>query len=346
MYLSQNPYNRNQHIAAMKRYIIPFLILFFANDLSAQHTVGGEDPFAHTFSIVARDSSTGDVGVAVQSHWFSVGNTVSWAEAGVGAVATQSLVNISYGPLALDLLKEGYSPQQAVDSLIAEDEGRDFRQLAVVDTQGRVAVYTGEKCIADAGHSKGEQFSVQANMMLNDDVWPAMADAYRNAEGPLAERMAVSLEAAQEAGGDIRGQQSAAILVVKGEATGKEWEDRKIDLRVDDHPEAVKEIRRLLKVHRAYEHMNEGDLAIEEGNVDRALEEYGAAREMFPENIEMTYWTAVSLANVNRLNEALPLFEEVFKEDENWITLTERISKNGILSVSDEELDEILSIHQ
>lgn len=330
----------------MNRFLTTCLLIFFFTNVYAQKAFNTEDPFAHTFSIVAHDSVTGDVGVAVQSHWFSVGNTVSWAEAGVGAVATQSLVNKSFGPRALDMLKAGLSPQQAMDSLIAGDEGRAFRQVAIVDVQGRVAVYTGEKCIADAGHIKGDQYAVQANMMLNDEVWPAMSRAYLNAEGPLAERMAASMQAAQEAGGDIRGQQSAAILVVKGTSTGKEWEDRKIDLRVDDHPHAVDEIARLLKVHRAYEHMNEGDLAIEEGNVDKALNEYGKAREMFPENIEMTYWTAVSMANAGRLQEALPLFKEVFNANENWVTLTKRITKNGILSVPQDTLDQILSTHK
>lgn len=331
----------------MKHYLATcLLLLFLSAELCAQNTFKAEDPFAHTFSIVARDSATGDVGVAVQSHWFSVGNVVSWAEAGVGAVATQSLVNVSFGPRALDLLKEGYSPQEALDRLIEDDEGRAFRQVAIIDVSGRVAVYTGEKCIADAGHIKGDQYSVQANMMLNDEVWPAMSKAYENAEGPLAERMVAALQAAQDAGGDIRGQQSAAILVVKGTSTGKKWEDRKVDLRVDDHPEAVKEIARLLKVHRAYEHMNEGDVAIEKGDVDKALQEYGEARNMFPENIEMTFWTAVSLANSDRLDDALPLFRKVFNADENWVTLTERITENGILSVSEDTLKRILSIHK
>lgn len=331
----------------MARFLIVCLFLFlFTSDIWAQNSLNPEDPLAHTFSIVARDSTTGNVGVAVQSHWFSVGNTVSWAEAGVGAVATQSLVNKSFGPRALDMLKEGYTPQQAMDSLIAGDEGRAFRQVAIVDTKGRVAVYTGDKCIASAGHIKGDQYSVQANMMLNNKIWPAMSKAYEQAEGPLAERMVAALQAAQDAGGDIRGQQSAAILVVKGESSGREWEDRLIDLRVDDHPRAVKEITRVLKVHRAYEHMNQGDLAIEEGDVDKALKEYGQAREMFPQNVEMTYWTAVSLANSNRLEEALPLFKEVFNENKNWVTLTKRISKNGMLSVSEDTLDTILSIHK
>lgn len=330
----------------MKRILSSaLLLLIFAGDIFAQNRFDKKDPFAHTFSIVAHDSLTGDVGVAVQSHWFSVGNTVSWAEAGVGAVATQSLVNVSFGPRALDMLKKGFSPQQAMDSLIAGDEGRAFRQVAIVDTKGQVAVYTGEKCIADAGHIQGEGYSVQANMMVNDKVWPAMSKAYENAEGPLAERMTASLQAAQKTGGDIRGQQSAAILVVRGTSSGKEWEDRKVDLRVDDHPQAVDEITRLLKVHRAYEHMNAGDVAIEEGDVDKALEEYGEAQKMFPENVEMTYWTAVSLANSDRLEEALPLFKKVFNEDENWVTLTKRITTNEILSVSDEALDKILSVH-
>jgi len=332
----------------MNRLHIVFALLFcfFTQDLIAQNNIYSEDPFAHTFSIVARDSVTGDIGVAVQSHWFSVGTSVSWAEAGVGAVATQSLINESFGPRALDMLKEGYSPQQAMDSLIAADEGRAFRQVAIIDAKGRVAVYTGEKCITDAGHIKGKQYSVQANMMLNDDVWPAMSKAYENAEGSLAERMTAALQAAQDSGGDIRGQQSAAILVVKGESSGKEWEDRKVDLRVEDHPQAVDEIARLLKVHQAYKHMSAGDIAIEEGDVDKALSEYGQAQEMFPQNIEMTYWTAVSLANADRLEESLPLFKEVFMENKNWVTLTRRITKNGMLSVSDEALEQILSVHE
>jgi len=326
--------------------VFTLLCCLLAQDALGQAQFDTQDPFAHTFSIVARDSVTGNVGVAVQSHWFSVGNTVSWAEAGVGAVATQSLVNKSFGPRALDMLKEGYSPQQAMDSLIAKDEGRAFRQVAIIDTKGRVATYTGDNCIPEAGHIKGNQYSVQANMMLNDKVWPAMSKAYENADGPLAERLVASLQAAQKAGGDIRGQQSAAILVVKGTSNDKPWEERLVDLRVDDHPQAVNEITRLLKMHRAYEHMNEGDLAIEEGNVDKALQEYGQAREMFPQNVEMTYWTAVSMANAGRLQQALPLFKEVFNKNKNWITLTRRITSNGILSVSDSTLQQILTVHK
>lgn len=332
----------------MKRLFLTLALLccFVAQDAFSQQQFNAQDPFAHTFSIVARDSATGNIGVAVQSHWFSVGNTVSWARAGVGAVATQSLVNKSFGPRALDLLEQGLSPQQAMDSLIAGDEGRAFRQVAIIDTKGRVATYTGDKCIAEAGHIKGNQYSVQANMMLNDRVWPAMSKAYESADGPLAERMVAALQAAQGAGGDIRGQQSAAILVVKGTSDNEPWKERLVDLRVDDDPQAVDEITRLLKVHRAYEHMNEGDMAIEEGNVDKALKEYGQAREMFPENVEMTYWTAVSMANAGRLEQALPLFKQVFTKNENWVTLTHRITQNNILSVPDSTLQRILSVHK
>lgn len=332
----------------MKRLFLTLALLccFVAQDAFSQQQFNAQDPFAHTFSIVARDSATGNIGVAVQSHWFSVGNTVSWARAGVGAVATQSLVNKSFGPRALDLLEQGLSPQQAMDSLIAGDEGRAFRQVAIIDTKGRVATYTGDKCIAEAGHIKGNQYSVQANMMLNDRVWPAMSKAYESADGPLAERMVAALQAAQGAGGDIRGQQSAAILVVKGTSDNEPWKERLVDLRVDDDPQAVDEITRLLKVHRAYEHMNEGDMAIEEGNVDKALKEYGQAREMFPENVEMTYWTAVSMANAGRLEQALPLFKQVFNKNENWVTLTHRITQNNILSVPDSTLQRILSVHK
>lgn len=303
-----------------------------------------QEPLTHTFSIVARDEATGDLGVAVQSHWFSVGSVVSWAEAGVGAVATQSLVNVSLGRKGLDLMKQGKTAQQAMDILLAEDDGREFRQVAMVDINGNVAVHTGSKCIADAGHVKGDNYSVQANMMLNKTVWPAMSQAFEAAKGPLAERMVAALRAAQDAGGDIRGQQSAAILVVKGKATGNIWQDRMIDLRVEDHDNAVDEIARVLRVYRAYEHMNEGDLAIEHGDEKKALEEYGAAQNMFPENIEMRYWSAVSLVNIGKTEEALPMFKKIFSEDPNWIELTRRIYMNAMLDTDEATLNRILEV--
>ena len=218
---------------------------------------------AHTFSIVARDAATGEMGVAVQSHWFSVGSVVPWAEAGVGAVATQSLVDPAYGPLGLDLMRAGKTARQALDGLLASDPGRELRQVAMVDAKGAVAVYTGSNCIPAAGHIAGDQFTVQANLMLNDKVWPAMAKAYRETKGDLASRMLAALDAAQSVGGDIRGKQSAAILIVSGKSTGKPWADRLMDLRVEDHPEPLKELRRLVQIRRAYRHMDDGDLATE-----------------------------------------------------------------------------------
>jgi len=320
------------------------ITMTFASTLFAQKTISNQ-PLAHTFSIVGMDEKTGDVGVAVQSHWFSVGSIVSWAEAGVGAVATQSLVNASFGPRGLDLLKQGKSPKEALKILLDSDEGREFRQVAIIDVLGRVAAHTGSDCIADAGQMVGKNYSVQANMMLNDKVWPAMSKAFEQNENlPLAERMMATMQAAQNAGGDIRGQQSAVILVVKGKSTGKVWEDRKIDLRVEDHPEAVAEMARVLKVFRAYEHMNNGDLAIEHQEMDKALEEYGAAQNMFPDNLEMKYWTAVSLANIKKIDQALLLFEEVFSKDKNWKTLTPRIVKNGMLTVDERTLKKIMDL--
>jgi uncharacterized Ntn-hydrolase superfamily protein len=226
----------------------------------------GEPPRArpvHTYSVVARDAATGDLGVAVQSHWFSVGSLVTWAEAGVGAVATQSFVDPAYGPLGLGLMRAGKSAREALDGLLAADAGRDVRQVAMVDAKGVVAVHTGKKCIEAAGHATGAGWSVQANLMASERVWPAMARAMEQARGDLAERMLAALEAAEAAGGDIRGRQSAALLVVRGASSGRPWADRAVELRVEDHPRPLEELRRLLRVHRAFDHMNRGDLAVE-----------------------------------------------------------------------------------
>ncbi len=326
----------------MKIFLI--LLCFFTASLNfAQYKKS--EPFAHTFSIVAYDPASDQIGVAVQSHWFSVGSVVSWAEPGIGAVATQSFVNVSFGKRGLALLKQGKSPQETLDQLLSDDEGREFRQVAIVDAKGNVAAFTGKNCVESASHIKGEKFSVQANMMLNDKVVPAMEKAFKDSKDlPLAERLVEAMKAAQNEGGDIRGQQSAAILIVKGKASDKPWEDKIIDLRVEDHPEAVKEIERILKVHRAYEHMNNGDLAIEKGDEELALKEYGSAEEMFPENLEMKYWHAVSLANIGKVDEALPLFKEVFSKDENWRAMTKRIVPNGLLKVDEKTLEKIISV--
>ena len=328
----------------MKNLIILFCLFFtFLPIQLFPQTFFGNEPLAHTYSIVARDPQTGEMGVAVQSHWFSVGSIVAWGEAGVGVVATQSFVNPSFGQRGLELLKTGKTAQEVVDELIASDEGRDVRQLAIVDSKGNSAGYTGAKCISEAGHFVGKGYSVQANMMLNNTVWNAMSKAFEKTKGPLAERLIAALEAAQNEGGDIRGKQSACLLVVKGEASGNLWEDRLIDLRVEDNPNPVDEIKRLLSVYRAYEHMNKGDLAVEKNDMKLAMDEYNAAMKMFPDNLEMKYWTAVTLANTGEVEKALPMFKEIFAADKNWKELTKRLPSVGLLNISDEILNKILT---
>jgi uncharacterized Ntn-hydrolase superfamily protein len=278
--------------------------------------------------------------VAVQSHWFSVGTVVAWGEAGVGVVATQSFVNKSFGIRGLKLLKEGKSAQETLNYLIENDEGREFRQVAIIGTDGKPATYTGRSCIHAAGHSAGDNFSVQANMMLNDKVVPAMEKAWnQNRTLPLAERMVAVLKSAQAAGGDIRGKQSAALLVVAAEKSDEPWNDRLIDLRVDDSSDPIAEIERLISVYRAYEHMNQGDLHVEKGEMDKAMQEYGAAMKMFPDNLEMQYWTAITLANNKEIAKAEKMLISIYSRDPNWRELTRRLPKVGLLNVSESELE-------
>ncbi|MGI9530481.1 DUF1028 domain-containing protein [Lutimonas sp.] len=326
----------------LKTLLCGFVVLL-ASDLEAQQVY--KDKFAHTFSIVARDEKTGEMAVGVQSHWFSVGTIVSWGQSGVGVVATQSFVNPALGPEGLALMEQGISAPLVLDRLISEDNGRDVRQVAMLDAAGKVKAYTGKKCIVSADHYVGENFSVQANMMLNDKVVPAMVKAFeKHHDLPLGDRVLKVLMAAQEAGGDIRGQQSAALLVVNAEKVAEPWLDKKIDLRVDDHKAPLQEIERLLKVQKAYAHLNRGDLAMEEGDMKLALDEYSAAEQMFPDNLEMKYWKAVTLSNNGRLEEALPIFKAVFAKDENWRELTRRLPASDLLSLSDADIQSILSL--
>jgi uncharacterized Ntn-hydrolase superfamily protein len=287
---------------------------------------------AHTFSIVARDPVTGEMGVAVQSHWFSVGSVVTWAEAGVGAVATQSFVDPGYGPRGLDLMRRGVDAPAALDQLLAKDPQPDGRQVALIDTAGRVKAYTGKSAIASAGHQVGNNFATQANLMANDRVWPAMAAAFESAKGDLADRMLAALEAGQKVGGDIRGKQSAALLIVKGKATGRPWvgADRVFDLRVDDHPDPIAELRRLIRLQRAYAHANRGDELMTEKKVEEALEEYGSASRLAPEIVELPFWHAVTLASIGREAEAAPIFKQVFAREPVWADLLLRLPAAGL----------------
>ena len=326
----------------IKKIVIILLITYPLS--STGQTNPYSDKFAHTYSIVAKDANTGEMAVGVQSHWFSVGTLVSWGKSGVGVVATQSFVNPSYGPKGIELMENGVSAEEALKNLTDKDEGRDFRQAAMLDVNGSVNAFTGEKCIESAGHFVGENFSVQANMMLNDEVIPAMKKAFQdNSNLPLAERIIKVFEAAESVGGDIRGKQSAALIVVGAEKTSNVWEDKKIDLRVDDSSNPIKEIKRLLKVHRAYDHMNKGDLAIEENDMDKALSEYGKAQVLFPENHEMSFWKAIALLNNGKKEAARPILKKVFKENPNWKKLIYRLPKSGLILMEFKELDSYLT---
>jgi uncharacterized Ntn-hydrolase superfamily protein len=278
-----------------------------------------------TYSIVARDKKTGEFGVAVQSHYFQVGPVVPWALAGVGAVATQSQVNISYGPLGLELLRAGYNAEQALKALTAGDPHADLRQCAIVDAAGNVAAHTGARCIPAAGHKLGDGFSCQANLMEKDTVWGAMAAAYESTDEPLAGRMMAALEAAEVEGGDIRGRQSSAMLVVSGTGTGRPWEDRVIDLRVEDAAEPLLELRRLLRIKRAYVADSEADRLDEAGDAAAAGAMRREAFELAPEIVELRFWAGIAMATSGDLDGGCVLIGEAVREDGRWLETVRRL---------------------
>jgi uncharacterized Ntn-hydrolase superfamily protein len=325
----------------MKRIFIGLVLVLIAVFLGmSQQSIRP----THTYSIVAFDEETGQLGVAVQSHWFSVGSIVAWAESGIGAIATQSFVEVSYGPLGLELMRAGKSSEEALAALIKADKNEDVRQVAMVDAKGKVAVHTGKNCIPEAGHYVGNGFTCQANLMLKDTVWDAMAKAFQNTKGELADRLLAALEAAEAEGGDIRGKQSAALIVVSGDSSGVWWKDRVYDLRIEDHLTPVKELRRLLKLNKAYNHMNMGDEYLTENKVEDAMKAYTKAMEMYPENAEMIFWPAVTLAATGNVEKSLPLFKKVFAMDYNWAILVPRLPKVGQLPQDEELIKKILSM--
>jgi uncharacterized Ntn-hydrolase superfamily protein len=296
-----------------------------------------------TYSIVARDPASGRLGVAVQSHYFSVGSVVTWAEAGVGAVATQSFVDPSYGKLGLDLMRSGRNAPATLAGLVAADSERDVRQVAMVDANGNAAAHTGARCIAEAGHIVGEGFSVQANMMHHKSVWPAMANAYQETSGDLPDRLMAALEAAEGEGGDIRGMQSAAMLVVDATATGRPWAERMIDIRVEDASQPLAELKRLLGVRRAYLCRVLAETAFARREIEAGNREYRKAQALMGDNPEMRFWHAIALVNTERLEDALPLFSEVFAKDRRWLELAERLVAIGRLPADPSLLTKIRS---
>lgn len=325
----------------MKKLLI-LVVACIATNCFAQ-VYKSTSPLAHTFSIVARDPATGQMAAAVQSHWFSVGTSVIWGKSGVGVVATQSFINKSYGSLGLQLMQDGKLPLDALNELLKKDAGREVRQVAFLNTKGQSAVYTGKNCIDYARDIHGVNYSVQSNMMLTDKVCKAMQLAFlKNTKLPLAERVVECLKAAQIAGGDIRGRQSAAIIVVAGTPVKEIWNDKLVDLRVDDSANPIPELERLLILQRAYEHMNNGDLQVEKHNMPKAMAEYSAAEKLFPKNLEMQYWHAITLANNKGVKQASVMLRKIYARDANWRELTRRLPKAGQLTVSSTELKMLL----
>jgi len=274
-----------------------------------------------TYSIVAHDPQTGECGVAVQSHWFSVGSVVTWGRAGVGTVATQSLADPAYGPRLLEALAGGEEPEAALQRFVADDPGGRFRQVACVRADGATAVHTGEGCIAFAGHRTGDGFSAQANMMSNDTVWGAMADAFAASEGSLARRLMAALDGAEAAGGDARGRQSAALLIVP--AQGEEW--NRTELRVEDNPEPLAELRRVLTVSEAYDFASKADDAMGEGRHEDAAR-YGAeALALQPDNHEFMFWAGLGMAQAGDMDNAMAMVRRAIELQPGWAELLGRL---------------------
>lgn len=276
-----------------------------------------------TYSIVARDPGSGELGVAVQSHWFSVGPIVPWAAPGVGAVATQANAEVEYGPRALALLREGATADGALAQLVSEDPQAAGRQVAVVDATGGVAAHTGELCMAFAGHAIGEGVSCQANIMTSQRVWPAMLEAFDTTSGSLTTRLLAALDAAELAGGDLRGRQSAAILVVP--ATGEEWRTE-VSLRVEDHPDPLPELRRLVALHQAYKLAGRADELTGEERFDEAGELYRRAAELAPDNDELRFWAGLGTAQAGDLDAGVEQVRIAIAQHRGWRELLDRLT--------------------
>jgi uncharacterized Ntn-hydrolase superfamily protein len=275
-----------------------------------------------TYSIVARDPVNGELGVAVQSHWFSVGSIVSWARAGVGAVATQSIAERAYGPRVLNRLARGEHPREALDAELAKDPKARVRQVGVVGASGDVAAHTGFGCVPHAGHVEADGFAVQANMMRSNEVWPAMARAFRESRGPLARRLLASLRAGESVGGDVRGRQSAALRVVP--ASGEPWETL-LELRVDDDPEPLAELGRLLDLHDAYVVAERGDELAGAGRHAEAGEAYREAAALAPENPELLFWAGLALAQGGDVEAGADRVRRAIELHEGWRELLARL---------------------
>jgi len=282
------------------------------------------------------------MGVAVQSHWFSVGSVVTWAEAGVGVIATQAFADPGYGALGLELIREGKSANEALSALLHIDNDRESRQVAMLDVNGNIVAHTGKSCIPEAGHVVKEGVSAQGNMMSSREVWNAMVEAYLSSDGEFAERLLLALQAGERAGGDIRGRQSAAMLVVRVDKTGPIWKNKVVDLRVDDNPEPILELKRLLRMSKAYSHADRGDELMTKGLIDKAMVEYEAASRLAPEVEELAFWQAVTMLRQGMVEEAIPIFKRVFAVKKEWRKVLSSLPSAGLLKVDEDTLSKIL----
>lgn len=300
--------------------------------MRVQHNV-----YVHTYSIIAADLEAGLLGGAVQSHYFGAASSVLWAEPGIGVVATQALVNVEYGPKGLSLLRQGKTPAAVIAKLTGNDGGSALRQLAVLDCTGRVAAHTGSRCIREAGHRTGECFAVQANMMLKNTVWDAMYETFKASSIKglrLRDRLLAALEAAEREGGDIRGRQAAGIVIVQSGKGACPAKGKIMDIRVEDNPEPLQELRRLMAIHSAYRYADIGDSALESGNIEKAMDAYKKAESLLPDNIELRYWHAVALANRGDFENAARMLKKIFQEDAKWEELTRRLPESGLAKFS------------
>ena len=285
-----------------------------------------------TYSIVASCPDTGQIGVAVQSHWFAAG-VVCWAKAGIGAVATQAMALIDHGPLGIELMEAGTKPEDAMQSRLSLDPNPEIRQVAMIDAKSRISVHTGSDTIPESGHFVGDGFSCQANMMWKSTVWESMADAFVGTSGDLSRRMLAALHAAESEQGDIRGKQSARILVVDSEIQPQPWKGTIVDIRVDDNPEPLVELDRLLKMHIEYVNINNLDVG--------AISQTKQGR-----NPEIAFWKSIGLVQTGRINEARELALIAFEENSGWEELLRRCANNGLAGVTDDTISALLHSNQ
>jgi len=294
-----------------------------------------------TYSIVAHDPSTGDLGVAVQSRYFSVGPVVPWAEADVGAVATQAFVNVSYGPRGLQLLKEGLTVEEVIEKLTGEDEGKEFRQLGIVDAKGNAAAYTGTKCLEWAGSKVGKCYSTQGNILTGEEVVEKIAEKFESTKGDLAGRLVAALEAGEKAGGDARGRQSAALLVVRKNAGRGGYGDKSIELRVEDNSDPVAELKRLLKIHRVYYLIDEAESKFTQGNSENAISSINEALKIKPDSDDAYIDLGLIYLKLAKTGEAVKAFKKALSINPKMATVIKQLPKLGVDEIPESLLKQL-----